>query len=149
MDELPQAPLGERDLPRWVQVVAGLVLGLMAFFCGFASLVLVLTSHMPIPILGVAVCLVLLLGCLWVLAKSVRLVTGRKVKGGLMSPKALRVVSYFMIVIPIVALFTGGYYRKMGALMLFQALMYFVGFLGLHALARKREARPAAPQDKE
>ena len=31
-------------------------------------------------------------------------------------------------------------YREMGAMAVFQAVMYFFGFLGLRALARKREA---------
>jgi hypothetical protein len=66
--------------------------------------------------------------------------TGRKRKGGLMTPNTLRVVSFFMLVIPVAGLFTG-YYREMGAVAIFQAVMYFFGFLGLRALARKREAK--------
>jgi hypothetical protein len=89
--------------------------------------------------LGVAVVLVLVLGCLWVLGKCFRLLTGRKYKGGLMSPRALRVVSYCVLVLPILGLFTG-YYREMRALAVFQAVMYFFGFLGLRAMARRREA---------
>ncbi len=53
---------------------------------------------------------------------------------------ALRIVSFFMLVFPIAGLFTG-YYREMGAVAIFQAVMYFFGFLGLRALARKREAK--------
>jgi hypothetical protein len=43
-----------------------------------------------------------------------------------------------LLVLPIVGLFTG-YYREMGAVAIFQAVMYLFGFLGLRALARKRE----------
>jgi di/tricarboxylate transporter len=92
------------------------------------------------PVLAGVVGLVLLLGCLWVLEKCFRLFTGRKHKGGLMTPNVLRVVSFFLLVLPIVGLFTG-YYREMGAVAIFQAVMYFFGFLGLRALARKREAK--------
>jgi hypothetical protein len=74
-----------------------------------------------------------------VLAKCFRLITGRKTRGGLLSPRALRVVSVCLLVLPVVGLFTG-YYREMGALAIYQAVMYFVGFLGLRALARKRES---------
>jgi len=56
-----------------------------------------------------------------------------------MSPTALRVISVFLLVLPVVGLFTG-YYREMGAVAIYQAVMYFFGFLGLRALARKREA---------
>jgi hypothetical protein len=45
-----------------------------------------------------------------------------------------------MLVLPIAGLFTG-YYREMGAVAILQAVMYFFGFLGLRALARKREAK--------
>jgi hypothetical protein len=57
-----------------------------------------------------------------------------------MSPRALRIVSIFLLALPIVGLFTG-YYREMGAIALFQVVMYFFGFLGLGALARKREGQ--------
>jgi len=67
------------------------------------------------------------------------LLTGRKNRGGLMTPGTLRVVSFFFLIFPVAGLFTG-YYRKMGLVAIFQAVMYFFAFLGLRALARKREA---------
>jgi amino acid transporter len=138
--ELPQFEHQEKELPRWVQVPVGLVLGLFTLLCGLASLSLLLVPNKQSPILAVVVGLVLLLGYLWVLEKCFRLLTGRKHKGGLMTPNTLRVVSFFMLVLPIAGLFTG-YYREMGAVAIFQAVMYFSGFLGLRALARKREAK--------
>jgi hypothetical protein len=57
-----------------------------------------------------------------------------------MSPNTLRVVSVSLLILPIVGLFTG-YYREMGTVAIFQAVMYFFGFLSLRALARKREAK--------
>lgn len=140
MNDLTPLDLQERELPRLVQVPVGLVLGLFTLLCGFASLSLLLVPNKQSPVLAVVVGLVLLLGCLWVLEKCFRLLTGRKHKGGLMTPKALRVVSFFMLVLPIAGLFTG-YYREIGAVAIFQAVMYFLGFLGLRALARKREAK--------
>jgi len=138
--ELPQFGYQERELPRWVQVPVGLVLGLFTLLCGFASLSLLLVPNKQSPVLAVLVGVVLLLGCLWVLEKCFRLLTGRKRKGGLMTPNTLRVVSFCMLVLPIAGLFTG-YYREMGAVAILQAVMYFFGFLGLRALARKREAK--------
>jgi hypothetical protein len=55
-----------------------------------------------------------------------------------MGPRALRVVSFFLLIFPVVGLFTG-YYREMGAVAIYQAVMYWFGFFGLRALARKRE----------
>jgi hypothetical protein len=137
--DLPSLEPQEKELPRWVRVPAGLVLGLFALLCGFASLSLLLVPNKQAPVLAVIVGLVLILGCLWILEKCFRLITGRKNRGGLMSPNTLRVLSFFLLILPIVGLFTG-YYREMGAMAIFQAVMYFFGFLGLRALARKREA---------
>jgi len=139
MDEHPASEHQDKELPRWVQVPAGLVLGLFTLLCGFASVSLLLVPNKKAPLLAVIVGLILLLGCFWVLEKCFRLITGRKNRGGLMSPNTLRVVSFFLLVLPIGGLFTG-YYREMGAVAIFQAVMYFFGFLGLRALARKREA---------
>ena len=139
-DVPPLSPY-ERELPRWVQVPAGVVLGLVTLFCGFALISLLLMRHeyAPSPLLLVAVGLLLLLGCYWILARCIQLITGRKKRGGLLSPRTLRIVSFFLLILPIVGLFTG-YYRGMGFFAIFQAAMYFFGFLGLRALARKREA---------
>jgi len=139
MDEYPDFEHEDKELPRWVQIPAGLILGLFTLLCGFASLSLLLVPNKKAPILAVIVGLILLLGCVWVLAKCGRLITGHETRGGLMSPNTLRVVSVVLLVLPIVGLFTG-YYRKMGAVAIFQVVMYFFGFVGLRALARKRDA---------
>ncbi|MGB9072368.1 MAG: hypothetical protein WCC22_06825 [Terriglobales bacterium] len=146
-DLLPLEPQ-EKEIPRWVQVPAGLVLGLFTLLCAFASLSLLLAPHKQSPILSIVVGLVLLLACLWVLEKCLRLLTGRKHKGGLMAPRTLRMVSFFLLVIPVAGLFTG-YYRTMGPLAIFQALSYFLAFFGLRALARNREAKENQVGDKQ
>lgn len=140
MDELPIPETPEEEVPRWVQVLVGLVLALLALLCGFASVMMLVVPNEKSPILTIVVGLVLLLGCLWVLEKCFRLLTGSKNRGGLMAPNTLRVVSFFFLVFPVVGFFTG-YYRKMSLVAIFQAVMYFFSFLGLRALARKREAR--------
>ena len=129
----------ERELPRWVQVPAGIVLGSFTLLCGYASLVMLFAVNPKSPILAAVIGFVLLLGCFWVLEKCFRLLTGRKIQGGLLSPRALRVVSFFFLIFPIAGLFTG-YYRRMGAIAVFQALMYVLSFVGLQGLARRREA---------
>jgi membrane associated rhomboid family serine protease len=135
--QIPEAP--EKEVPRWVQVLVGLVLALLTLLCGFASVMMLVVPNEKSPILTIVVGLVPLLGCLWVLEKCFRLLTGSKNRGGLMAPNTLRVVSFFFLVFPVVGFFTG-YYRKMGLVAIFQAVMYFFSFLGLRALARRREA---------
>jgi hypothetical protein len=138
MDEYAVFEDKDEELSRRVRIPAGLILGLFTLVCGFASLSLLFVPNKKAPVLATVVGLILLLACFWVLGKCFRLVSGRKNRGGLMSPTTLRAVSFFLLVLPIVGLFTG-YYREMGALAIFQAVMYFFGFLGLRGLARKRE----------
>jgi len=141
MDELSnlEGQEKERELPRWVQAPAGIVLGLFTLLCGYGSLVLLFGVHEQRPVFASLVGFVLLVGCLWVLEKCFRLLTGRKVQGGLLSPRALRGVSFYLLIVPIAGVFTG-YYRKMGLVAVFQALMFVLSFMGLQKLARRREA---------
>jgi hypothetical protein len=140
MDELPIPETPEKEVPRWVQALVGLIVALLTLLCGFASVMMLVVSNKKDPILAIAAGLILLLGCLWVFEKCFRLLTGRKNRGGLIAPNTLRVVSFFFLALPVAGLFTG-YYRRMGPIAILQAVMYFVSFLGLRALARKREAR--------
>jgi hypothetical protein len=138
MDESPICETQEKEVPRWVQIPVGLVLALLTLLCVYASLSLLLVPNDKSPLLAFAAGFVLVLACVWVLEMCFRLLTGRKNRGGLMSPNRLRVVSLFFLVLPVAGLFTG-YYRTMGPVAIFQAVMYFFGFRGLRALARKRE----------
>ena len=133
-----ECPEKERELPRWVQIPAGLVLASLTLLCGYASLVLLFGVNEKNPVLAAVIGFGLLLGCLWVLEKCFRLLTGRRVRGGLLSPRALRMVSFFFLIFPVAGVFTG-YYRKMGTVAVFQALMYLSSFVGLQSLARRRE----------
>jgi len=138
----------EIELPRWVQVPVGIVLSLFTLLCGFASAYLLFVPNRRAPILAFVVGFILLLGCAWVLEKCFPLITGRKKRGGLMTPRALRVVSFFLLMLPVVGLFTG-YYREMGAVAIYQAVMYLSGFFGLRALARKCETNTVKKEPTE
>lgn len=140
-DELQKVPFGERELPRWVQIPAGLILLLLSAICAFAVVGLFLFAPKPKSMLGLLVDILLLLPCLWALQKSLRVVTGRRIgpSGGLLGPTALRIVAYSLPLIAISGLFTG-YYRE-HPLAIFQGLLYLSGFFGLRALAREREQK--------
>jgi hypothetical protein len=68
LDELPVLEVGEKEIPRWIQVPVGLILGFLTLLCGFASVILLLAPNKKSPVLAI-VGLILLLGCLWVLEK--------------------------------------------------------------------------------
>jgi hypothetical protein len=139
MDETPRLEAKTKEIPRWAQLLAGLALGTFTILCGFASLSLLLAPPKESPFIGTILGLILLFGCLWVLEKCLRLLTGRKNQGGLMAPKTLRRISWAFLVLPLVGLFTG-YYWKMGPIAIKQAMLYFFTFFTLRALARRRLA---------
>src|SRR5258708_16772309 len=91
----------EIELPRWVQVPVGIVLSLFTLLCGFASAYLLFVPSKRAPILAFVVGFILLLGCAWVLEKCFRLITARKNRGGLMTPRPLRVLSFFFLIFPV------------------------------------------------
>src|SRR5215469_15593528 len=93
----PSLSFGEKPLPRWVLVPVAIVLGLFRLLCGLAllSLLLMRYRYSPSRFLLVAVALLLLLACGWILTKCFRLITGRKQRGELLSPNTLRVVAAF------------------------------------------------------
>jgi cobalamin biosynthesis protein CobD/CbiB len=66
IDELPIPETPEKEVPRWVQVLVGLVLALLTLFCGFASVTMLVVPNEKSPILTVVVGLIMLLGCFWV-----------------------------------------------------------------------------------
>jgi hypothetical protein len=128
----------EKHLPRWVQIPVGVVLICFTLLALLGSGSMLVSRSEKAPIFTTIVGVVLLLGCFWVLEKCLRLLTGRKNRGGLMAPNTLRVVSYCILALPLAGFFTG-YYRRFGLLAIHQAIMYFSAFFGLQALARKRE----------
>ena len=145
MDELQIEEPREKEVPRWVRVVMGLIIGLFTLLCGVGATTMLVVPNERSPILVVVLGLLLLLACLWVLEKCFRMITGRKNRGGLMTPNTLRVLSFFFLALPVAAIFTG-YYRKEGPFAIFHALMYVSIFFGLQKLARAREAREVSKE---
>src|SRR5579871_3943648 len=138
--DFDQVEVRRAELPRWVQVPVGLFLGLFMLLClgGVAALVFSSNEKAPIaaPVLGV----VLLFPSLWALAKCVRLITGRKTKGGLLGPRALRTIGWLFLAFPVGGLFTG-YIRENPMLSVYQAICDVGIFVGLRGLASVRERR--------
>jgi heme A synthase len=138
MTEKPIRQAEEREIPRWVQVPVGLALALFTLLGCVGSGMLLVSPPEKNRLFGATLGLVLLLGCFWVLEKCFRLLTGRKYRGGLMSPRALRAISVALLVLPVCGLFTG-YYRTMGDVAIVQLVAYVAAFFRLRALARTRE----------
>jgi hypothetical protein len=113
----PPAP-EETEIPRWIQVPVGLILSGILLLCGAGSITLILvvaSKQAPIATstAGMAIGVTMLVVTVWMLEKCFRLITGRRKKGGLMGPLALRSVAFLFLLLPFGGLFTG-YYRTNG-----------------------------------
>jgi len=142
MNPTDPAPIEAEDtpLPRWVQVPVGVVLGLFTVLCLAGSATLIFSTSEKAPILAPVLAVVWVVACGWVFEKCFRLITGRKNRGGLMSPSTLRAVGWFFLLLPIGGVFTG-YFRTHTFIAVVQTAAYISVFFGLRRLATSREAK--------
>ena len=141
---LEQSPSDEeqRSVPRWVEGVVGLALALVLVFCLAGSLMLVFMPNEKAPVLAPIFGIGMTLVALWGFLVCFRLVTGRKVRGGLMSPPALRAAAWFFLLLPVGGVFTGYFITNtLQALVMTGA--YISVFFGLRRLASRRERHGA------
>lgn len=132
----------DKHLPRWVLVPVGVLLGLFTLLCLVGSATLIFAPSEKAPILAPVVGVVCVIACFWVLEKCFRLITGKKNKGGLMSPNTLRAVGWFFLLLPVGGLFTG-YFTTHTLFAVVQTAAYISIFFGLRALAAFRETHVA------
>jgi hypothetical protein len=102
-EETPESP----TLPRWVQIVVGLVLFPFTLLCvaGAAS-IFGIPKVQADPLLQLLAALICLL-CVWAAALAFRLLFGFRGRYGLIGPVALRLIAVAAIGLIIGGLFTG------------------------------------------
>lgn len=132
-------PTEPDELPRWLHIVIGLILSLLLLPCLAGSLMMVLLPNEKALLLAPAAGVVMVLMTLWLLVICFRLVSGRRVSGGLMRPRALRAVAWLFLFLPLGGLFTD-YFVTRTSLALMQSTAYVSVFFGLRSLARSRDA---------
>lgn len=146
MNEAPEQVQVEQpadpSLPRVVQVLAGFALGGIVLLCLAGSLMMVFLPNEKAPIAAPIGGLVMSLAGFWVLVKCIRLIAGRKTHGGLITPRGLRLLGWFFLLLPIGGLFSG-YFVTHTARALIQTAAYVGIFVGLRALASRRENNDA------
>ena len=130
----------EKEIPVWIRLPAGFFLGLIALFSIAGSVTLLIAPPPMNPNLSFMVGLILIIVSLWVLEKCIRMVFGFRNQGGLLSPKALRIVSVLLLLLPVAGIFTG-YYGEKGIIAILQAIAYVGIFIGLNVLASRRNLR--------
>jgi hypothetical protein len=138
-----QAEVRETDLPRWVEVPVGLLLGFVMLLCLGGVATLVFSADEKAPVAAPAAGVILVLPSVWALGKCIRLITGRRTQGGLMGPRALRIIGGLFLLLPLGGLFTG-YIRNHPMRSAYQALCCVGAFVGLHSLANARDRRTAS-----
>jgi hypothetical protein len=127
----------EKEIGRWIAVPAGILLGLIALLCLFGSVTLFLDQPAGDRFFGLTVGVILVLGCVWVLDKAVRMVIGSRGKGGLLAPMTLRVIAVLFLLLPLAGFFTG-YFSEKGWLAILQAIGSLAIFAGLVLLSRRQ-----------
>ncbi len=80
----------------------------------------------------------MVLACAWLLEKCGRLIIGRRVDGGLMGPRALRLAAWFFLLLPVAGIFTG-YFVSHTLVAVVQTAAYIGIFIGLRSLAKYRQ----------
>jgi len=128
----------DKLLPRSLQIVAGLLLGGFTLLCLAGSVTLVISPSAQAPVLAPTIGVGMVLVCCWLLMKCGRLIIGRKVAGGLMGPRALRLLAWFFLLLPVGGIFTG-YFITHTLAAIVQTAAYISAFFGVRSLARFRE----------
>ena len=146
-DPDPGTPTAEPEaLPRWVQILIGSMLSLLLLPCLAGSLLMSLLPNEKAPVLAPVAGVLMVLLTLWLFGICFRLVSGRRVSGGLMSPRTLRGVAWLFLLLPLGGLFTG-YFATHTLVALMQSAAYVSAFLGLRSLALSRDARPERTEE--
>jgi hypothetical protein len=139
--EPPDEP-GDVVVPRWIQIPIGIVLGAILIICLAGSVMMVFLPNEKAPVLAPIFGILMALTSLWAMSKCLRLITGRRLKGGLISPKALRAISWLFLLLPVGGLFSG-YFISHTLQAIMQTVAYISFFFGIRVLATQREKHDA------
>lgn len=129
-------------VPRWVQVPAGLFLGIILLFCLAGSAGLAFTPNEKAPLAAPFVGTLMSAVSFWGLLVCYRLVVGKRVRGGLIGPTALRIIAWVFLLLPVGGVFTG-YFEQHTLRAVIMTAAYISIFYGLRSLASHREQNEA------
>jgi hypothetical protein len=135
------APASEElSLPRWAQVLVGILLLPVALLCVVGAIsIFGIPKVQGDPLLQLVAGVICAL-CLWVLVLAVRLILGLRGRYGLMGPVVLRIGAIVAIGLVIGGVFTGVYVEH-PVRSLVMAAVYIVVSIGLWRLATYRSRR--------
>lgn len=128
----------EKELPKIVTILVGIVLLPLTLICVIGSLVIILDPQVDNLPLTLGLGSVFLFGSLFGVLKSFQMIFCIKQKtGGLLSPVALRFLSIVLLIIPVVSVVSGTFMEAPYTRSI-QTVVYVLAFLGLNKLATVR-----------
>jgi hypothetical protein len=126
-------------LPRWPQIIAGVLLLPPGLFLLAASIAMAIDPPPKSPVLAATIGLVFVMTCVWILALAVRLIADRPRRGGLMAPTELRICATLFMVLRAGAVFNGAH-DELGLMTLVHSAFYLLIAGTLWGMARERGA---------
>ena len=110
----PREPSDQGDLPvpRWVQIPVGLALSAILLLCLAGSITIVVPRDGRVSFRDRAFGAGMVLVTLWAFSVCYRLVTGKRVCGGLLGPFALRAAAWCFLLMPVAGLLTALFTRQ-------------------------------------
>lgn len=139
----PFVDQAERLLPRWAQIAAGILVGLVAVVCLGGSIALMFGVPSTSPILLTVVCAIMIAVSGWVLARCIQLLAGRRQAGGWLGPAALHAAAWMFLGIAVFGL-ASGYVVQHLPVGAFQVIAYLSLFVTLRRIASRRTRRIAS-----
>ena len=138
----PAHDQGDILIPRWGQVAAGLFFAVILVPCLAGSVLMIFLPNEKAPVMAPIAGVVMGFVSLWGFAKSFRLIFGVAVKGGLLSPRGLRFISWLFLLLPVGSLFSG-FFATHTLQAIAQTTAYVLFFIGIRVLAAQREKNDA------
>ena len=127
-----------KPLPRWLTILAGLVLTPFTFFCVIGSSILLLAPNVPRSILTISLGTLFFLGSVWVFYLSLRLLFVSPSKSKFISSISLGAIALVLIAIPTASLILGTFWKR-PILSSIMTIGYTGGALRLWSMAKSRK----------
>jgi membrane protease YdiL (CAAX protease family) len=127
-----------KEIPAWIRIPAGILIALFTLLCLVGTVTIFMSLKKDNLVFGIFIGTILLIGCLWVLIKSIRIVLNVRRKNGLLAPLTLRLFGIFFLLLPVGGIFTG-YFKEIGVVAVIQTILHIGICFVLFRHAKTRE----------
>lgn len=128
-------------LTRIVNAFLGLALGLVSIACLLGSVAMFVNDKVIAgDLVMVAIAIISATLSLWGCAKSLQLIVGKPQGSDFLSPRTIRIASYFYLAIPLAGIVFGDFSKHL-ITSIIQVIAYLAIFWGLRRFAKLREIK--------